>query len=99
MMLNSMTLHSSPRQSPGSLKIISTGQIHRRCWAVLYPTGESPTAPSAAALTMDDFPGIERGDQTMNTPNELETLPSPEDSRPGSSRRSFLKGAALTGAT
>ena len=35
----------------------------------------------------------------MNTPNEIEVLPSPEDSQSGSSRRSFLKGAALTGAT
>ena len=34
----------------------------------------------------------------MNTPEEIAT-PSPEDSQPGSSRRSFLKGAALTGAT
>jgi Ferritin-like domain len=35
----------------------------------------------------------------MNTSNEIEVIPSPEDSRSGSSRRSFLKGAALTGAT
>ena len=35
----------------------------------------------------------------MNTRNEIEVLPSPEDSQSGSSRRSFLKGAALTGAT
>src|SRR5437879_165563 len=35
----------------------------------------------------------------MNTPNEIEVIPSPEDSQSGSSRRSFLKGAALTGAT
>jgi hypothetical protein len=34
----------------------------------------------------------------MNTRNQIE-IPSPEDSQPGSSRRSFLKGAALTGAT
>jgi hypothetical protein len=33
----------------------------------------------------------------MNTSNEIEVIPSPEDSRSGSSRRSFLKGAALTG--
>jgi hypothetical protein len=37
--------------------------------------------------------------QPMNTPNEIEVILSPEDSRPGSSRRSFLKGATLTGAT
>src|SRR5258708_25319025 len=35
----------------------------------------------------------------MNTSNEIEVIPSPEDSQSGSSRRSFLKGAALTGAT
>src|SRR5258708_13097062 len=35
----------------------------------------------------------------MSTPNEIEVIPSPEDSHSGSSRRSFLKGAALTGAT
>src|SRR5580693_4262165 len=35
----------------------------------------------------------------MNTPNEIEIIPSPEGSQSGSSRRSFLKGAALTGAT
>jgi hypothetical protein len=35
----------------------------------------------------------------MNTPNEIEVIPSPEYSHSGSSRRSFLKGAALTGAT
>jgi hypothetical protein len=35
----------------------------------------------------------------MNAPNEIEVIPSPEDSQSGSSRRSFLKGAALTGAT
>jgi len=35
----------------------------------------------------------------MNIPNEIEVIPSPEDSQSGSSRRSFLKGAALTGAT
>jgi hypothetical protein len=35
----------------------------------------------------------------MNTPNQIEVIPSPEDSQSGSSRRSFLKGAALTGAT
>src|SRR5258706_3707227 len=35
----------------------------------------------------------------MSTPNEIEVIPSPEDSQSGSSRRSFLKGAALTGAT
>jgi hypothetical protein len=35
----------------------------------------------------------------MNPPNEIEVIPSPEDSQSGSSRRSFLKGAALTGAT
>jgi hypothetical protein len=35
----------------------------------------------------------------MNPPNEIEVIPSPEDSHSGSSRRSFLKGAALTGAT
>ena len=34
----------------------------------------------------------------MNIRNQIE-IPSPEDSQPGSSRRSFLKGAALTGAT
>src|ERR1700720_4029905 len=34
----------------------------------------------------------------MNPPNEIEVIPSPEDSQSGSSRRSFLKGAALTGA-
>jgi hypothetical protein len=34
----------------------------------------------------------------MNTRNQIE-IPSPEDSQPSSSRRSFLKGAALTGAT
>ena len=34
----------------------------------------------------------------MNTPNEVEVIHSPEDSRAGSSRRSFLKGAAITGA-
>jgi hypothetical protein len=35
----------------------------------------------------------------MNTPNEIEAIHSPENSQSGSSRRSFLKGAALTGAT
>jgi hypothetical protein len=34
----------------------------------------------------------------MNTPNEVEVIHSPEDSQSGSSRRSFLKGAAMTGA-
>jgi len=34
----------------------------------------------------------------MNTSNEIEMIHSPEDSQSGSSRRSFLKGAALTGA-
>jgi len=34
----------------------------------------------------------------MNTPSEIEVIPSPEDSQSGSSRRSFLKGAAITGA-
>lgn len=34
----------------------------------------------------------------MNTP-KIEVIPSPEDSQSGSSRRSFLKGVALTGAT
>jgi hypothetical protein len=34
----------------------------------------------------------------MNTPNEVQVIHSPEDSQPGSSRRSFLKGAAFTGA-
>jgi nitrous oxide reductase len=34
----------------------------------------------------------------MNTSHEIEALP-PEDSQSGSSRRSFLKGAAFTGAT
>jgi hypothetical protein len=49
---------------------------------------------------MDDSPGIETGDaKAMNTPNEIEVIPSPEYSHSGSSRRSFLKGAALTGAT
>jgi ferritin-like protein len=35
----------------------------------------------------------------MNTPNEIEITHLPEDIQSGSSRRSFLKGAALTGAT
>jgi hypothetical protein len=35
----------------------------------------------------------------MNTPNEIEAIHSPADSQSGSSRRSFLKGAAFTGAT
>jgi Ferritin-like domain len=35
----------------------------------------------------------------MSTPNEIEIIHSPVDSQSGSSRRSFLKGAALTGAT
>jgi hypothetical protein len=35
----------------------------------------------------------------MNKPNEIETIHSPEDSQSGSSRRSFIKGAAFTGAT
>src|SRR5882757_6432609 len=35
----------------------------------------------------------------MNPPNEIKVVPSPEDSQSGTSRRSFLKGAALTGAT
>jgi Ferritin-like domain len=35
----------------------------------------------------------------MNTSNEIEVIHSPEDSQSGSSRRSFLKGAAFTGAT
>jgi Ferritin-like domain len=35
----------------------------------------------------------------MNTPNEIEAIHSPENSQSGSSRRSFLKCAALTGAT
>jgi hypothetical protein len=34
----------------------------------------------------------------MNTPNEIEVIHSPEDSQSGPSRRSFLKGAAITGA-
>jgi hypothetical protein len=34
----------------------------------------------------------------MNTRNEVQVIHSPEDSQPGSSRRSFLKGAAFTGA-
>jgi Ferritin-like domain len=34
----------------------------------------------------------------MSTPNEVQVIHSPEDSQPGSSRRSFLKGAAFTGA-
>jgi glutamate-1-semialdehyde aminotransferase len=34
----------------------------------------------------------------MNTSNEIEVILSPEDSQSGSSRRSFLKGAAFTGA-
>jgi hypothetical protein len=34
----------------------------------------------------------------MNTSNEIEVIHSPEDSQSGSSRRSFLKGAAITGA-
>jgi hypothetical protein len=49
---------------------------------------------------MDDSPGIETGDaKAMNPPNEIEVIPSPEDSQSGSSRRSFLNGAALPGAT
>jgi hypothetical protein len=35
----------------------------------------------------------------MSTSNEVEVIHSPEDSQSGSSRRSFLKGAAFTGAT
>jgi Ferritin-like domain len=35
----------------------------------------------------------------MNTPNEIEAIHSPQNTPSGSSRRSFLKGAALTGAT
>jgi hypothetical protein len=35
----------------------------------------------------------------MNTSNEIGVIPSPEFSHSGSSRRSFLRGAALTGAT
>ena len=35
----------------------------------------------------------------MNTPHEIEVTHSPEDNQSGSSRRSFLKGAALTGAS
>jgi hypothetical protein len=35
----------------------------------------------------------------MNTPNEIETIHSQEDNQSGSSRRSFLKRAAFTGAT
>jgi hypothetical protein len=35
----------------------------------------------------------------MSTSNEIEVIHSPEDSQSGSSRRSFLKGAAFTGAT
>src|SRR5271170_3907445 len=35
----------------------------------------------------------------MSTSNEIELIHSPEDIQSGSSRRSFLKGAALTGAT
>ena len=35
----------------------------------------------------------------MNTPNEIEAIHSPVDSQSGPSRRSFLKGAAFTGAT
>jgi hypothetical protein len=35
----------------------------------------------------------------MNTSNEIEAIHSPDDSQSGSSRRSFLKGAAFTGAT
>jgi hypothetical protein len=34
----------------------------------------------------------------MNTSNEIEVIHSPENSQSGSSRRSFLKGAAITGA-
>jgi hypothetical protein len=33
----------------------------------------------------------------MNTSNEIEVIHSPEDGQSGSSRRSFLKGAAITG--
>jgi hypothetical protein len=33
----------------------------------------------------------------MNTPNEIEVIHSPEDSQSGPSRRSFLKGASITG--
>jgi Ferritin-like domain len=36
--------------------------------------------------------------KAMNTSNESEVIHSPEDSQSGSSRRSFLKGAAITGA-
>src|SRR5437868_9560255 len=44
-------------------------------------------------------PGIDRGDaNAMNTQKEI-AAPSPEDSQSGSSRRSFLKGAAYTGAS
>jgi hypothetical protein len=37
--------------------------------------------------------------KVMNTPTKIETPHSPEENQSGSSRRSFLKGAALTGAT
>ena len=35
----------------------------------------------------------------MNAPNEVEATRSSEQNQSGSSRRSFLRGAALTGAT
>ena len=35
----------------------------------------------------------------MNLSNEAQAIPMPENSQPGSSRRSFLKGAAFTGAS
>jgi Ferritin-like domain len=45
------------------------------------------------------FREIQRGDiSAMNTPNEIGVIHSPEDSQSGASRRSFLKGAAFTGA-
>ena len=34
----------------------------------------------------------------MNTPHEIEVIHSPEDNQSGPSRRSFLRGAAITGA-
>src|SRR6266576_7105788 len=47
MVLNSTTLYSSPCQPPGSSSENNlAGQIHRRRWPVLYPTGRVPTAHS-----------------------------------------------------
>jgi Ferritin-like domain len=46
-----------------------------------------------------NFQELKRRFTAMNTPNEIEVMRSSEQSQSGSSRRSFLKGAALTGAT